>query len=78
VSEQQTTAAPRIAKPYQRLTGDERQRFRDYVATQYRSGRSIRAVAADVGASFGRTRTALLASGVTLRPRNFHRPGGGR
>jgi len=75
---QQTTAAPRITKRFQRLTGADRQTFRAYVASQYRSGRSIRAVAADIGASYGRTHAALKAAGVTFRPRGFHRLGGGQ
>lgn len=75
---EQTPAAPRISKRFQRLTGDELARFRSYVASQYRNGRSIRAVAADVGASYGRTHAALTAAGVTFRPRGWSRLGGDR
>jgi hypothetical protein len=78
VTEQTPTAAPRIVKPYARLVGDDRQRFRSYVVAAYTGGQSIRAVAADTGASFGRVRNTLVAANVPRRSKGWRPVGGGQ
>lgn len=55
------------------LKGDKREKAKSRAAELYATGCSIRAVAADLGRSYGFTHALLLEAGVTLRTR-----GGGR
>ena len=52
-----------------RITGDERVTLSDDLRRQYEQGRSIRAIAADTGRSYGFVHRVLMESGVTLRSR---------
>ena len=52
-----------------RITGDERVTLSDDLRRQYEQGRSIRAIAADTGRSYGFVHRMLMESGVTLRSR---------
>ncbi len=52
-----------------RITGDERGSLSDDLRRQYEQGRSIRAIAADTGRSYGFVHRVLLESGATLRGR---------
>jgi hypothetical protein len=72
------TPAPRITKPYARLVGADRQRFRTAVVSAYQGGRSIRAVAADLGTSYGRVHSTLVAANVPRRSKGWRPVGGGR
>lgn len=53
----------------QRITGPERGALSDELRRQYESGRSIRALAADTGRSYGFIHRVLMESGATLRGR---------
>ncbi|WP_189223656.1 helix-turn-helix domain-containing protein [Saccharothrix coeruleofusca] len=46
-------------------------RFREFVAAEYAQGRTIRALAALTGRSYGTVRSALVAEGVALRSRGL-------
>ncbi len=52
-----------------RITGDERGSLSGELRSQYEQGRSIRAIAADTGRSYGFVHRVLLESGATLRGR---------
>jgi hypothetical protein len=52
-----------------RITGDERGSLSDQLRREYEQGRSIRAIAAETGRSYGFVHRVLLESGTTLRGR---------
>mgnify|MGYP001556486589 len=64
-----TSPAPRIPRPYARLVGQEATAFRNYVSAAYLGGDSIRKVASNTRASFGRIHSTLVAAGVPRRPK---------
>lgn len=61
-----------------RVTGDARAALAADLAQRYRSGESIRALAADVGRSYGFVHRLLVENGVTLRGRGGSSPAPGR
>lgn len=71
-TDQQEATAPKRRRP--RLHGEERDQVRAAVVKSYAKPKgSIRSAAAEVGRSFGLTRTLLLEAGVTLRGRSGSR-----
>ena len=52
-----------------RITGEQRTQLSEQVAQRYGSGESIRAIAADLGRSYGWVQTLLKEAGVQLRRR---------
>ena len=60
---------PWVPGEQKHLIGSDIERFRDHVTARYLGGLSIRQVAAEVGASYGRVHAHLKARGVAMRPR---------
>lgn len=52
-----------------RITGDERGTLTEDLRKSYESGRSIRAISAETGRSYGFVHRVLVESGTTLRGR---------
>lgn len=62
-----------IFRKGQRATGKVRENLRKYVADQYAEGKSIRAIADDIGRSYGTVHRLLNEANVLLRPRGGKR-----
>lgn len=55
--------------PGSRITGEARETLAGQLCQRYQAGESIRAIAADLGRSYGFVQTLLREAGVTLRTR---------
>jgi len=62
-------------EPYEQIMGKERETLGKTLARRYRSGQSIRTIAASIGRSYGFVHIVLRVHHVELRPRGgYNRP----